>query len=190
MQISNEVTFSEISDSNRAKFMYCSHFCEENVYKMACNFVEDMRSELENCPSVCFFVVFISSECKKTPVWHQKAGVQDEPVLWDYHVVLVAKGISQHLLRKICSDVVNDSAESAETPRGGEKSRGQLEIESRQQPITHIVFDLDTVLPFPTDAKQYYTRSFRPEISLPASYEQRFRVIPAEDVINHFSSDR
>jgi protein N-terminal glutamine amidohydrolase len=191
MQTSYKLKSTEISDSNRAKFLYCSHFCEENVYKMAGNIIEDMRSHRESCVSASLFVVFISSECKRTPVWHQKAGIHGEPVLWDYHVVLVAKGISRSLLRELFSAEFSDFVCDQVNPLSNcTHSPVKSEVESSQQPIMQIVFDLDTELPFPTDAKEYYKQSFRPDLALHSSYEQRFRVIPAEDFVSHFSSDR
>jgi protein N-terminal glutamine amidohydrolase len=191
MQTSNKVTSSELCDSKRTKFLYCSHFCEENVYKMANSILDDMRSHQDISPSASFFVVFISSECKRTPVWYQKAGRQGEPVLWDYHVVLVAKGMSQSLLHKICSaEVLDTYCDQAKPFSDSLPSQFKSEVENSPQPMMHIVFDLDTELPFPTDAEEYYTQSFRPDLALHSSYEQRFRVIFAEDFINHFSSDR
>lgn len=191
MEIANIVTSSAISDSNRAKFLYCSHFCEENVYKMAASIIDHMRSHRKHFSSASLFVIFISSECKRTPVWHQKAGIEGEPVLWDYHVVLVAKGISESLLREIFSakpsDIICDQAKALSDCKLGQF---KSEVESSQHPVMQIVFDLDTELPFPTDAKEYFMQSFRPEISLPSSYEQRFRVVPVEDFMDYFSSDR
>jgi hypothetical protein len=64
---------------------YTSCFCEENVYKLA-----------EKCGAVGYdaSVVFISSESKQTPIWCQRsARGPDEPVLWDYHVVLLVRGV-------------------------------------------------------------------------------------------------
>jgi protein N-terminal glutamine amidohydrolase len=158
---------------------------------MAANIIEDMRSHRGSYVSASLFVVFVSSECKRTPVWHQKAGIQGEPVLWDYHVVLVAKGISQSLLRELFSAEYSDAVcEKVKPLSSCTLSPVKSEIESSQQPIMQIVFDLDTELPFPTDAKEYYKQSFRPDLALHSSYEQHFRVIPAEDFISHFSSDR
>lgn len=38
------------------------------------------------------FVVFISNENRMVPLWKQKSGRGDEPVIWDYHVVLLQAG--------------------------------------------------------------------------------------------------
>lgn len=60
-----------------------------------------------------------------------------------------------------------------------------------------LIFDFDTVLPFPADAKMYFEETF-PEIHFSSaeilqSLEMtpaRIRVIPAEQYLAHFSSDR
>lgn len=158
---------------------------------MAGSIIDNMRSHRKLSLSASLYVIFISSECKRTPVWHQKAGIDGEPVLWDYHVVLVAKGISESLLSEIfsakhCDTTFNQAKALTDCKPGQFRS----EVESSQHTIMQIVFDLDTELPFPTDAKEYFIESFRPEIALPPSYEQRFRVVPAEDFMNYFSSDR
>lgn len=59
------------------------------------------------------------------------------------------------------------------------------------------IFDFDTVLPFPADAKMYFEETF-PEIHFSSaevlqSLEMtpaRIRVIPADQYVTHFSSDR
>ncbi|XP_077993403.1 protein N-terminal glutamine amidohydrolase-like isoform X2 [Glandiceps talaboti] len=60
---------------------------EENVWKL-CDFVR--KGEVENLEKL--FVVFISNERRAIPLWKQKASQStDEPVIWDYHVILVLK---------------------------------------------------------------------------------------------------
>jgi hypothetical protein len=75
---------------DRSKFLYTSHFCEENVAKMA-HALSIKRGRGDG--NIDYFVVFISSRSKHTPIWRQRASDDiDTPVVWDYHVVLVAKG--------------------------------------------------------------------------------------------------
>jgi protein N-terminal glutamine amidohydrolase len=64
-------------------FLYASHYCEENIYKL----VEEImaNSLLEGCNP---YAIFISSSNKSTPIWNQKLG---NPVCWDYHVILCIK---------------------------------------------------------------------------------------------------
>ncbi|XP_032364876.1 protein N-terminal glutamine amidohydrolase [Etheostoma spectabile] len=69
---------------SRENCVYTSCYCEENVWKL-CEFVRAERSaaldQLE--------VVFISNETRTVPLWRQKSGRGDQPVIWDYHVILL-----------------------------------------------------------------------------------------------------
>jgi protein N-terminal glutamine amidohydrolase len=64
---------------------YSSCYCEENVWKL-CNLVrQNHPSELSRC-----HVVFVSNESRMVPLWRQKAGREEEKlVFWDYHVVIL-----------------------------------------------------------------------------------------------------
>ena len=53
-----------------------------------------------------------------------------------------------------------------------------------------LVYDMDTVLPMPCPIHQYISESFRPDTRLMEQYRQLFRIIPAQNYINYFSSDR
>jgi hypothetical protein len=66
--------------------LYASHYCEENVYQLAKSFLAhaDLSSESG-------FVVFVSNATKSTPIWCQKLSEDDNPVVWDYHVIFVVK---------------------------------------------------------------------------------------------------
>ncbi|XP_063307157.1 protein N-terminal glutamine amidohydrolase [Pelobates fuscus] len=64
--------------------IYTSCYCEENVWKL-CEYIRDHHPHiLEE-----FSAVFISNLNKTIPIWEQKNGAVDEPVVWDYHVVLL-----------------------------------------------------------------------------------------------------
>ncbi|KAM9824715.1 protein N-terminal glutamine amidohydrolase [Neosynchiropus ocellatus] len=71
----------------REDCVYTSCYCEENVWKL-CEFV---RTE-GTTPMDQVFAVFISNDKKVVPLWKQKTGCGDEPVFWDYHVVLLHAG--------------------------------------------------------------------------------------------------
>lgn len=72
------------TDMKREDFPYASHFCEENIYHLATKLTEE--------DDVGYFVVFVSSLAKRTPIWHQRLSHdQGKPVVWDYHVILVQK---------------------------------------------------------------------------------------------------
>ncbi|XP_049674992.1 protein N-terminal glutamine amidohydrolase isoform X2 [Accipiter gentilis] len=63
---------------------YTSCYCEENVWKL-CDYIRSQhRYPLEE-----FYAVFISNDRRMIPLWKQKSGHGDEPVVWDYHVILL-----------------------------------------------------------------------------------------------------
>lgn len=55
-------------------------YCEENVHRLA------QRHDLVPHPSE---VVFITNTRRQVACWHQRAAEPDEPLVWDYHVVLL-----------------------------------------------------------------------------------------------------
>ncbi|XP_028283664.1 protein N-terminal glutamine amidohydrolase [Parambassis ranga] len=69
---------------SRENCAYTSCYCEENVWKL-CEFIRAERAAaLEQ-----LFVVFISNQNRTVPLWKQKSGRRDQPVIWDYHVILL-----------------------------------------------------------------------------------------------------
>nr|XP_020820648.1 protein N-terminal glutamine amidohydrolase [Phascolarctos cinereus] len=63
---------------------YSSCYCEENIWKL-CEYIKKHgQYPLEEC-----YAVFISNERRMIPIWKQQARPGDEPVIWDYHVVLL-----------------------------------------------------------------------------------------------------
>ncbi|XP_056335842.1 protein N-terminal glutamine amidohydrolase [Danio aesculapii] len=69
---------------SRNQCVYTSCYCEENVWKL-CENIKNQRY----CPLEEVYAVFISNERKKIPIWKQRSGRGDEPVIWDYHVILL-----------------------------------------------------------------------------------------------------
>ncbi|XP_034016582.1 protein N-terminal glutamine amidohydrolase [Thalassophryne amazonica] len=68
----------------RENCVYTSCYCEENVWKL-CEFVRtEGTTGLDQV-----FVVFISNDKRMVPLWKQKSGYGDQPVIWDYHVILL-----------------------------------------------------------------------------------------------------
>ncbi|XP_062347507.1 protein N-terminal glutamine amidohydrolase isoform X4 [Cinclus cinclus] len=63
---------------------YTSCYCEENVWKL-CDYI---RSQ-DRYPLEEFYAVFISNDRRMIPLWKQKSGRGDDPVVWDYHVILL-----------------------------------------------------------------------------------------------------
>ncbi len=81
---------------------YTSCFCEENIYKLS-----EAAFLLDNSSTECqSFVIFISSKNTRTPIWCQKSSeTLEDPVCWDYHVILCVKGIDQN---RACFSLVFD----------------------------------------------------------------------------------
>ncbi|CAN9503558.1 unnamed protein product [Ophioblennius macclurei] len=71
----------------REDCVYTSCYCEENVWKL-CDSIRSERSDSLDQMSA----VFISNENRTVPLWKQKSGRKGQPVIWDYHVVLLQTG--------------------------------------------------------------------------------------------------
>lgn len=72
---------------NRTDCVYTSHYCEENVL---CLF-RDMAQAAAGAGAT-LHVVFVSNHARQVPVWCQVlADHHNKPVLWDYHVLLLAQ---------------------------------------------------------------------------------------------------
>ena len=115
------------------------------------------------------YVVFISNHKRQIALWKQKSGSQQGPwlnfALWDYHVILI-RNLSQ----------TNDGKE--------------LTVEQES-----LVYDLDTVLPFPVSFERYTKEAFKPGLTLwldssTTFPERMYRVIPADTFLDEFASDR
>jgi hypothetical protein len=61
---------------------YWPYYCEENVWHAAASDVEAGRRA---------FAVFVSNPSGQVAMWQQRAAPEGEPLLWDYHVVLLAR---------------------------------------------------------------------------------------------------
>ncbi|KAM4630780.1 protein N-terminal glutamine amidohydrolase isoform 2-T2 [Polymixia lowei] len=64
---------------SRETCVYTSCYCEENVWKL-CEFINAERQNLVGE----VYAVFISNERRMVPLWKQRSGHGDEPVIWLY----------------------------------------------------------------------------------------------------------
>eukprot|EP01023_Acetabularia_acetabulum_P051635 TRINITY_DN5717_c0_g1_i2.p2 TRINITY_DN5717_c0_g1~~TRINITY_DN5717_c0_g1_i2.p2 ORF type:complete len:211 (-),score=16.18 TRINITY_DN5717_c0_g1_i2:86-718(-) len=73
---------------NQSSCTYTKQYCEENVYKLCQQLADQKICTLDN-----LFVVFISNQIQKIPLWQQKSGdfASEFLVAWDYHVILIQK---------------------------------------------------------------------------------------------------
>jgi len=63
--------------------LYQPYYCEENIWQL-CKHDYFKNSEVE-------VLFLLPSQAKCIAVWHQKLSEDNNPVLWDYHVVLYHK---------------------------------------------------------------------------------------------------
>ena len=69
--------------------LYASHYFEENIYILS------KQQQQHYYLSVDYHVIFITNKSRSIPIWCQRSSVSpDTPVVWDYHVVLLAKHVS------------------------------------------------------------------------------------------------
>ncbi|CAF1166362.1 unnamed protein product [Adineta ricciae] len=59
-----------------------------------------------------------------------------------------------------------------------------------KSPSSTMIYDLDTTLPFPVSVNDYLQLAIRDESDLLRKYHREFRVIPAQQYLDTFASDR
>ncbi|XP_010871476.1 protein N-terminal glutamine amidohydrolase [Esox lucius] len=69
---------------SRDECVYTSCYCEENVWKLCEHISTQTQVSLDEV-----YAAFISNERRKVPIWKQKSSRGCEPVVWDYHVILL-----------------------------------------------------------------------------------------------------
>ncbi|KAK9157266.1 hypothetical protein Scep_003840 [Stephania cephalantha] len=80
-------------------FIHTPCYCEENVYQL-CKTLSSIG--VADADGSDLFVVFISNDNKKVPLWHQKASKQaDGFIIWDYHVVCIQKNVEGKSSRRV-----------------------------------------------------------------------------------------
>jgi hypothetical protein len=68
----------------QASLLYTKCYCEENVYHLI-----KLLSTVSTLEKT--FAVFISNPTRSIPIWCQKSSLDGQPVIWDYHVICLAK---------------------------------------------------------------------------------------------------
>ena len=69
---------------DQASLSYTKCYCEENIFHLI-KHLKDV-STLDK-----LYAVFISNPKKSIPIWCQKTASLGQPVIWDYHVICLAK---------------------------------------------------------------------------------------------------
>ena len=78
--------------------LYQKCYCEENIYHLASKSLD--LDKINDNKMNQTFVIFISSKNRCVPIWQQKmnesllSNDNDDPVVWDYHVILLRKEIN------------------------------------------------------------------------------------------------
>jgi hypothetical protein len=149
---------NELDQKLRSSFLYTSKFCEENVYQMILKLNSSFPSLL--------YAVFISSDCKMTPIWHQLSARENStPVLWDYHVVLLVKGYSLDTLSSMYSILQNGTGKNGSIRNNqmedNKNTDDGISFDDENSIANPYIFDLDSDLLFPSEAGDYYESSFR-----------------------------
>ncbi|KAG7458010.1 hypothetical protein MATL_G00233230 [Megalops atlanticus] len=77
---------------SRRECVYTSCYCEENIWKLCEHIKIHKEDSIDH-----IYAVFISNEKRMVPIWRQKSSRGDEPVIWDYHVILLHKSQSEQI---------------------------------------------------------------------------------------------
>lgn len=154
-------TALDSSTVTREQDLRCAYYCEENVWRLAYRKLHQQMQGHET--QEYYFVVIISNKQKTVLMFHQRASdsPDDAPCCWDYHVILI--GVRVH----------KDTEEK---------------IEQNKKSV--VVYDVDTTLtPYPVPLSKYLRASF-PDRVRSKTYAPLFRLIPADNYIRYFASDR
>ena len=66
-------------------YLYTALFCEENIWQLADSLIKQAVKPSD------LTVLFISNPDQQVAIFQQKSAAINEPVIWDYHVVLLRK---------------------------------------------------------------------------------------------------
>lgn len=73
-------------------YLYTSQFCEENIWHLASSLIQQDINKTD------LTVVFISNIKQHVALFNQKTAPDNQPVIWDYHVILIQQNRHQHLV--------------------------------------------------------------------------------------------
>ncbi|TKS89257.1 Protein N-terminal glutamine amidohydrolase [Collichthys lucidus] len=138
---------------------------EENVWKLC----DSVRTE-RTAPLEQLYVIFISNEKRTVPLWKQRSGRGDQPVIWVCDVMCL-----------LTDDVMNDVM--AFQDYHVILMQAGLQSDS-------LVYDLDSELPFPVSLQLYAAQALRSDRNIRPEYHRKLRVVPADSFLLNFASDR
>ncbi|KAK6232185.1 hypothetical protein SCA6_002258 [Theobroma cacao] len=159
----------QLNSLDASDFNHTPCYCEENVYfvckKLCSNGIADAQgSDL--------FVVFISNDNKQACTFsisfsgfHFFLVFSLAIPLWHQKASNRADGVILWDYHAIC-------------------------IQRKRDGDTHLVWDLDSSLPFPCPLATYVSETVRPSFQLFSEFQRFFRVVHAPIFLRHFASDR
>ncbi|PAN19770.1 hypothetical protein PAHAL_3G298400 [Panicum hallii] len=146
-----------------SSFTHTPCYCEENIY-MLCK--ELMRIGVADLMGTDLYVVFISNEEKKVPLWHQKASNSDDGfICWDYHVICIQVKLNLIGVVFCFSLVCTANIKAAHCVSCSISCYFLMCIwKSRRNKgeVLDLVWDLDSDLPFPSPFSQYVSDAIQP----------------------------
>ncbi|KAH0454143.1 hypothetical protein IEQ34_016067 [Dendrobium chrysotoxum] len=176
-----------------SSFTHTPFYCEENVYllcKKLCMLGVADPTALD------LFVVFISND-------HKKVGLV---CIFPRHALTMYKGFHSNMSIDIAIKIQNDLLHAL-IPlwnQKASKSSDKLVIwdyhviciqivnqkNAEEGRSSHLIWDLDSNLPFPLPLDQYVSETFRLHLPLMSTYKRILRVIHAPIFLQHFASNR
>ncbi|KAK4473493.1 hypothetical protein MN116_002857 [Schistosoma mekongi] len=151
---------SSLIKTSKEHLTYTPYYCEENAYKL----LEYMK---EFGDLHCTYVVFVSNMNKSTLGWlvrSNKGRLSNGPFCYmgscPLNIIYDCSFKDYHVFI-----IYNSISE-------------------------YLVYDFDSLLPFPTPFVHYFAHGLRRNDILPERLRRFYRVIPGTDYLNYFSSDR
>jgi len=124
-------------------FYYTPLFCEENIWYLARSLIQ------QNIDAEKLSIAFIGNPEEHVAIFNQKTAQNNQPVIWDYHVILI-----------------------------------------RHDQYPALVYDFDSLCPFPVELDQYLNACFPSSIKIHPEYQAQFRLVPTSLFLSQFYSDR
>ncbi|XP_043363321.1 protein N-terminal glutamine amidohydrolase isoform X3 [Dermochelys coriacea] len=174
--------------------VYTSCYCEENVWKL-CEYIRSY----DQYPLEEFYAVFISNERRMIPLWKQRSGCGDEPVVWGEYQGTLTEGMCELFIENslpACDQKGDRPAFSRSETKTKRTLRSRsskdyhvilLHVSSGDQ---NFIYDLDTVLPFPCPFDTYTEEAFKSDDIILPGFRRKIRLIRADLYLKTFASDR
>ena len=88
---------------SKTQYLYTPLFCEENIWQLLQSFLvinESMTDETKhvNIAANKMWALIITNPDKKIALLNQQAAETNQPVIWDYHVIMLAEINHQYLI--------------------------------------------------------------------------------------------